>query len=261
MTTTLYRPPGERMEAHVDEAQWQVRVDLAAAYRLAWHFGWTDLIYNHITAKLPGSDNRFLINPLGLMYDEVTASSLVEVDVDGNIASNTPHRINRAGFVIHSAIHRARPDAFCVLHTHSRAGVAVSCLRDGLLPLTQGALQFDGRLGYHDYEGFNVRLDEQERLVASIGSHPALVLRNHGLLTVGDSVAKAVQRMYYLEQACQVMLDALGTGQPLAALTECVRAATTQRWYDGNSDASANDDIEWRALRRMMDRLHPGYAS
>lgn len=261
MTTTLFRPPGERMETNIDQAQWQARVDLAAAYRLAWHFGWTDLIYNHITVKLPGTDHRFLTNPLGLMYDEVTASSLVEIDVDGNIASKTPHRINRAGFVIHSAIHRARPDAVCVLHTHSRAGVAVSCLKNGLVLMTQGGLQFDGNLGYHDYEGFNVHLDEQERLVSSIGKHPALVLRNHGLLTVGTSVAKAAQRMYYLEQACQVMLDAMATGLPLVPLTESVRTSTTQRWYEGSSDASANDDIEWLALRRMMDRLHPGYAS
>lgn len=261
MTLSLYRPPGQRMEKSVDEAQWQVRVDLAAAYRVAWHFGWTDLIYNHITAKLPGADGRFLINPLGLMYDEVTASNLVEIDLDGNLASPTRHRINRAGFVIHSAIHRARPDAVCVLHTHSRAGVAVSCLKDGFKPMTQAGLQFAGRVGYHDYEGFNVRLDEQERLVESMANDHALILRNHGLLTVGHSVAKAVQRMYYLEQACQVMIDAQSTGLPLVELSESVRAATTQRWYEGSSDASANDDIEWKALRRMMDRLHPGYAS
>lgn len=261
MNESLYVPPGQRMETPVDEAEWQVRVDLAAAYRIAWHFGWTDLIYNHITAKIPGSKDRFLINPLGLMYDEVTASNLVEIDLDGNIRSTTRHRINRAGFVIHSAIHRARPDAICVVHTHSRAGVAVSCLKNGFKPMTQAGLQFDGRISYHDYEGFNVRLDEQERLVKSIGHHYALILRNHGLLTVGDSIAKGIQRMYYLEQACQVMIDAVSTRLPIFELPDQIRAATTERWYEGSSDASANDDIEWQALRRMMDRLHPGYSN
>lgn len=261
MNKSVYVPPGQRMETSVDEAEWQCRVDLAAAYRLASHFGWTDLIYNHITAKIPGKKDRFLINPLGLMYDEVTASNLIEIDFDGNIMSDTRHRINRAGFVIHSAIHRARPDAICVVHTHSRAGVAVSCLKEGFRPMTQAALQFDGRIGYHDYEGFNVRLDEQERLVKSVGLDHAMVLRNHGLLTVGGSISKAVQRMYYLEQACQTMIDALSTGAPIVDLSDDVRRATTERWYEGTSDASANDDIEWQALRRMMDRLHPGYAN
>ncbi|HSW19766.1 MAG TPA: class II aldolase/adducin family protein [Ramlibacter sp.] len=261
MNETLYESPSQDIDESFTDAQWQVRVDLAAAYRMAWHFGWTDLIYNHITAKVPGAKDRFLINPLGLMYDEVTASNLVEIDFEGNIRSNTRHRVNHAGFVIHSAIHRARPDASCVLHTHSRAGVAVSCLRDGFKPMTQGGLQFDGRIGYHDYEGFNVRLDEQQRLVKSIGRDHALILRNHGLLTVGNCVAKAVQRMHYLEQACQVMVDALSTGQPTVELADPVRAATSERWYEGSSDASANDDIEWLALRRMMDRLYPGYAT
>ena len=241
--------------------EWAMRVDLAACYRIVARFGMSDLVYNHITAKVPGREGRFLINPLGLMYDEVTASNLVEIDFDGNITSPTRHRINRAGFVIHSAIHRARPDAFCVLHTHSRAGVAVACLKDGFRPMTQGGLQFDARIGYHDYEGFNVQLDERERLVASIGRHHALILRNHGLLTVGDSVPKAVQRMYYLEQACQVMVDALGTGLPPVELSDQVRTATTQRWQAGSSDASANDDVEWAALLRLMDRVQPGYAS
>jgi len=241
--------------------EWSLRQNLACAYRLAHHFRWTDLIYNHITAKIPGKNDRFLINPLGLNYDEISASNLVEIDLNGNVYSNTPHRINRAGFVIHSAIHSARPDAHCIFHTHSRAGVAVSCLKNGLEPMTQAGLQFHNRISYHDYEGFNVVLDERERLVQSLKGNYSLVLRNHGLLTIGDSISGAFQRMYYLEQACQVMLDAIATGRELNMLSENVRDATAARWYDGSSDASANDDIEWAAMRRMMDRLQPDYRS
>lgn len=245
--------------AYASSAEWQTRLDLAAAYRLAHHFGWTDLIYNHITAKIPGTENEFLINPMGLMYDEVTASNLVKIDLDGNVLTQTPYRINRAGFVIHSAIHRARPDAKCVFHTHSRAGVAVACLKDGLLPLNQGGMQFHNRISYHAYEGFNVLADEQERLVASLGANNALILRNHGLVTVGATIGKAFQRIYFLEQSCQLMLDALSTGLPLEKLADTVAETTAARWDDGSSDASANDDIEWAAMVRMMDRLQPGY--
>lgn len=241
--------------------EWILREDLACAYRLAHHYGWTDMIYNHITAELPGKAGRFLINPLGLNYDEITASNLVEIDLDGNVFGNTRHRVNRAGFVIHSAIHGARSDALCVLHTHSRSGVAVSCLKRGLEPMTQAGLQFHGRVAYHDYEGFNVNLDERERLVQSLGSSHTLILRNHGLLTLGQSIPKAFQRMYYLEQACQVMLDALSTGREIVPLSPEICEATAARWYDGTSDASANDDIEWAAARRMMDRLQPDYKS
>lgn len=239
--------------------EWALRADLAAAYRLAHHYRWTDLIYNHITAKLPGKSDRFLINPLGLNYDEITASNLVEIDLEGNVYSNTRHRVNRAGFVIHSAIHSARPNAKCIFHTHSRAGVAVSCFKEGLQSMSQAGLQFHNRISYHDYEGFNVVLDERERLVKSIGANYTLILRNHGLLTIGDSIAKAFQRMYYLEQACQVMLDVMATGREQSDLPESVKERTAARWYDGSSDATANDDIEWAAARRMMDRLQPGY--
>ncbi|MGU7771715.1 class II aldolase/adducin family protein [Burkholderia sp. MR1-5-21] len=247
--------------AFADSAEWETRVNLAAAYRLAHHFGWTDLIYNHITAKVPGSDGHFLINPMGLNYDEVTASNLVKIDLDGNILSDTPYRINRAGFVIHSAIHRARSDAGCVFHTHSRAGVAVASLKDGLLALNQAGMQFYNRVSYHTYEGFNVLLDEQQRLVESLGKNYTLILRNHGLITVGHSIAKAFQRMYYLEQACQLMIDTLATGRTPNEPSPEVAEVTAARWYDGSSDATANDDIEWAAACRMMDRYQPGYRS
>lgn len=239
--------------------EWETRENLACAYRLAQHYGWTDLIYNHITAKLPGREGRFLINPLGLNYNEITASNLVEIDFDGNVYSDSRHRINRAGFVIHSAIHRARADAACVFHTHSRAGVGVSCLQSGLRPMTQAGLQFYQRISYHDYEGFNVVLDERDRLVQSLGSNHTLILRNHGLLTIGDSIPKAFQRMYYLDQACQIMLDVVATGLEVSPLPVETCETTAARWYDGTSDASANDDIEWAAARRMMDHLQPDY--
>ncbi len=261
MTTTNISAAGSVSQRTDNADEWALREDLACAYRLAHHYRWTDLIYNHITAKIPGKEGRFLINPLGLAYEEITASNLIEIDLDGNIHGNTRHRINRAGFVIHSAIHGARPDAKCIFHTHSRAGVAVSCLKNGLEAMTQAGLQFHNRVSYHVYEGFNVLLDERERLVQSMGSNYTLILRNHGLLTVGDSIPKAFQRMYYLEQACQTMLDVLATGRELARLSEEVCEVTAARWYDGSSDASANDDIEWAAARRMMDREQPGYAS
>jgi ribulose-5-phosphate 4-epimerase/fuculose-1-phosphate aldolase len=252
--------PGVENE-YAQSDEWKTRVDLAAAYRLAHHFGWTDLIYNHITAKIPGRDGEFLINPMGLNYDEVTASNLVRIDIDGNILSETPYRINRAGYVIHSAIHAARKDAMCVFHTHSRAGVAVASLKEGLVPLNQAGMQFYGRVSYHDYEGFNVLADEQERLAMSLGDNYSFILRNHGLITVGNSVSKAFQRMYYLEQSCQLMIDAMSTGRELNELDPEIAERTAVRWFDNSSDATANDDIEWAAALRMMDRHQPGYRS
>ncbi|WP_244481567.1 class II aldolase/adducin family protein [Rhizobium sp. Root1203] len=245
--------------ARMSNEEWEARVNLAACYRLVHHFGLTDLIYNHITLNVPGEPGVFLTNPFGLAYDEVTASSLVKIDVDGNIMSDTPYRINRAGFIIHSAIHIAREDAKCVLHTHSRYSVALACMEGGLVPMTQGGLQFYNRLSYHDYEGFNVNADERARLVESLGSNNAMVLRNHGVLTVGETVGKAFQRMYFLEQAAMVQLDVLKSGKSPYLPSVEVCEATAKRWADGTSDASANDDIEWAALVRQMDRCHPGF--
>jgi ribulose-5-phosphate 4-epimerase/fuculose-1-phosphate aldolase len=240
-------------------AEWHARVDLAACYRLVHHFGWTDLIYNHITLNVPEQPGVFLTNPFGLSYEEVTASSLVKIDLDGNVLSETPYRVNRAGFIIHSAIHAAREDAQCILHTHSLAGSAIACLQEGLVPLTQGGLQFHGRISYHDYEGFNVRPDERQRLVRSLGKNSALVLRNHGLLVCGPTVGKAFQRMYFLEQACNVQLEVMKTGRPINFPASEIANLTAEHWAQGTSDASANDDIEWNAMVRMMDRLQPGF--
>jgi ribulose-5-phosphate 4-epimerase/fuculose-1-phosphate aldolase len=249
-----------RMGANrISETEWQARVELAAAYRLVHHYGWTELIYNHISYELPGEKGVFLTNPFGLAYHEVTASNLVKIDIEGNMLSDTVHRINRAGFVIHSAIHKARPDARCVLHTHSRASLAISCLEEGLMPMTQSGLQFYNRVSYHDYEGFSVHLDEQERLARDLAKNNAFILRNHGVLTVGETIGKAFQRMYYLEQACEVQLDVLRTGRPPRLPPPDVCEVTARRWEESASDATANDDIEWAALLRLVDRFYPDY--
>src|SRR5271154_2559614 len=171
----------------VTAAEWQARVDLAACYRLAHHFGMTDLIYTHISARVPGPEEHFLINPYGLLFNEITASSLIKIDLDGAVVlkPDLDYPVNQAGFVIHSAVHAARPDVGCVMHTHTRAGMALSALECGLLPLTQTAMRFHGRIGYHEYEGPAVELDERQRLVANLGVHSAMILRNHGLLSAG----------------------------------------------------------------------------
>lgn len=250
----------KRMSAsRISETEWLARVDLAAAYRLVHHYGWAELIYNHISYELPDQKGVFLTNPFGLAYHEVTASNLVKIDIEGTVLSDTVHRINRAGFVIHSAIHRARPDARCVLHTHSRASLAISCLKEGLTPMTQGGLQFYNRVSYHDYEGFSVNLDEQARLARDLGKNNIFILRNHGVLTVGETIGKAFQRMYYLEQACELQLDVLQTGRPPQPLPPDVCEETARRWEESASDATANDDIEWAALLRLVDRLYPEY--
>ena len=258
MTNLTKLAAGGRLESMAPQ-EWEARVNLAACYRLVDHFCWTDLIYNHITLSVPGEPGVFLTNPFGLNYCEVTASSLVKVDIDGNVLSSTPFRINRAGFIIHSAIHAAREDAKCVLHTHSRASVAISCLEEGLLPMTQGGLQFHDRLSYHAYEGFNVEEDERARLVESLGTNHVLILRNHGVLTCGETVGKAFQRMYFFEQAAQLQLDVMATGRTLHLPSAEVCAKTAQRWHDGTADGSANDDIEWAAMVRLMDALSPGF--
>src|SRR6186997_1427371 len=194
----------------VTAEEWQVRVDLAAAYRLVADFGWDDLVFTHISARVPGPEHHFLINPFGMMYEEITASSLIKVDLDGKIISNSnaDYGINLAGYVIHSAIHAARHDVQCVLHTHTNAGMAVSTLKCGLLPLTQTAMRW-GRVAYHDFEGVVVDKDEQKRLVANLGDSEVMILRNHGLLACGITIAQAFNSIYRLERACQTQLLAM----------------------------------------------------
>ncbi|MGW0971549.1 class II aldolase/adducin family protein [Streptomyces sp. NPDC002516] len=267
MTDLLTSPvspagPGTPDAAAAEELR--LRRELAAVYRLVAHFRMTDLIFTHISQRLPGPDNHFLINPYGLLFEEITASSLVRIDLDGNPVEPGPHPVNPAGFVIHSAIHRARPDAHCVLHTHTRAGCAVAAQKGGLLPVNQMSMEFHNRVGYHDYEGVALNLDEQERLVADLGGHPALILRNHGLLTVGDSAKQAFLRMYYLEKACEIQVTAQAGGTPLILPSDQVAEYTAQQLTgEGGASSDFEDhdayDLAWAALLRLVERIAPDH--
>ena len=246
-------------------AEWNLRQELAACYRLIAHFRMSDLIFTHVSARVPGSEHHFLINPYGLLFDEITASQLVKIDLHGNAVGPAPHLVNPAGFVIHSAIHGAREDARCVLHTHTRAGCAVAALECGLLPLNQISMEFYGRVGYHAYEGIALNMDEQQRLVADLGEHPVMILRNHGLLTVGSTVAEAFLRMYYLEKACEIQLAAQQAGQVILPTHQvCVH---TERQFNAperplkSGELSDPDGMHlaWAALLRLLDRVAPGY--
>ncbi|MCW2917576.1 MAG: class aldolase/adducin family protein [Actinomycetia bacterium] len=241
----------------------RLRRELAAVYRLVAHFRMTDLIFNHISLRLPGPEHHFLINPYGLFYEEITASSLVKIDLEGNLIGDSPYRVNPAGFVIHSAIHAARPDAQCVLHTHTKAGCAVAAQEGGLLPLSQIALEFYNRVGYHDYEGVALNLAEQQRLVKDLGDHPVLILRNHGLLTVGGTAAQAFLRMYYLEKACEIQTTAQAGGPLVAPPPDVCEYTARQLTGEAETDFADDDayDLAWAALLRLLDRIAPDYAT
>jgi ribulose-5-phosphate 4-epimerase/fuculose-1-phosphate aldolase len=234
------------------------RVQLAACYRLVSHFGMSDLIYNHITARIPGTDDHLLINPYGMMYDEITASSLVKIDLAGNILapSSTGYGINAAGYVIHSAVHGARPDVGCVIHTHTRAGMAVSALKCGLLPLTQTAMRF-AKIPYHDYESVAIDLSERERLVADLGASEAMILRNHGLLAAGPTIAQAFNTLYWLEMACKAQVDALSANRELCLPAPDVIEKTWHLYQP--TTRRPFGELEWPAMLRLMDRKDPGY--
>ena len=241
------------LRERVSEEEWNMRCDLAAAYRLAAQYRWTDLIYTHFSARVPGTE-YLLINPYGMMFDEVTASSLVKIDEDGNVIDDTTGLgINRAGFVIHGAVHQARPEVACVVHTHTRAGVAVSAQKEGLLPISQHALRIHGMLTYHDYEGVALDMDERVRIAADLGkTSKAMIMRNHGLLSLGATVGEAFHFMYYLDTACRIQIDAQAGGRDqLRVLSE----QTAQKGYlqMGGPDGSKLDK-EWPTLLRMLDR-------
>ncbi|WP_426956759.1 class II aldolase/adducin family protein [Muricoccus radiodurans] len=224
MNVSLY--PDSRVPAGMDPAEWQVRCDLAALYRLVAHHRMTDLIYTHISARLPGPEHHFLINRYGVLFHEMRASDLVKIDLDGNVLEEGPQskRVNAAGFTIHSAIHMAREDLTCVVHTHTAAGIAVSAQKHGLLPISQHALKFYGCLSYHGYEGIALDLDERERLIADLGpTNKAMILQNHGLLVGGRTIAEAWNQIYYLERACQAQVAALAGGAELVFPPEEVR--------------------------------------
>jgi len=248
-------PPG------MAEAEWKVRLDLAAAYRLVALFGWTYLIGNHLSARVPGTDDEFLLNPYGMMFEEITASSLVKVDQHGNLLSDTDYIVNPAGFVIHGCIHAARPDVDCVIHLHTRDGGAVATQDEGLLPITQNALLIYDQVTYHDYEGVALDMDERERLLADLGDKRIMILRNHGTLTAGRSVAEAFVTMYRLEKACEMQIAAQAGGARLRALPPEVVQGTieTGRRIYSKGGLSPEGEREWKALLRKLDRDDPGY--
>jgi len=244
------------LKGKVSDAEWQARVDLAAAYRLIAHFGWDDLVFTHISARVPGTEH-FLINPYGMLFDEITASSLVKVDQDCVKQAESPFPVNPAGFVIHSAIHAGRPDVQCVLHTHTTAGVGVSAQAEGLLPISQTATIVLTNLGYHSYEGIAVRDEEKPRLQADLGENNFLMLRNHGLLTVGASVADTFLYMFAFQRACEAQIAAQAGGGELVQVHPAIQAgvkANVELVLKGMGGALA-----WPGLLRRLERLDPSY--
>ena len=253
--------PGHASLASVRErvspAEWQLRCDLAAAYRLVKLFGWDDLVFTHISARVPGSDHHFLINPYGFMFEEITASSLVKIDIEGKPVGETPYFINPAGFTIHSAVHAAREDAGCVLHVHAVNGIAVSAQAGGLLPISQQSLFVLASLGYHGYEGVALNPEEKPRLVADLGHNNYLMLRNHGLLTVGNTIADAFLFMYLFETACMIQVRAQAGGGPLTSIAQPLvdgikaQAAAVTKGLGGA--------LAWPGLLRRLERVNPGW--
>jgi ribulose-5-phosphate 4-epimerase/fuculose-1-phosphate aldolase len=253
----MSQQPALSMKDQVSPAEWQLRVDLAAAYRLVALYGWSDLIFTHISARIPGPEHQFLINPYGLMFDEITASSLIRVDQQCNKLHDSPHPVNPAGFVIHSAIHEVREDAGCVLHTHTRAGVAVAAQRGGVLPISQQSSFVLASLAYHDYQGVAFRPEEKPSLQADLGDRDYLCLRNHGLLTVGRTIADAFLAMYVFESACQIQVAAQAGGAELIEVNPAILAGTAQAMKV--QTGGMGGAFAWPALLRKLDRVDPSY--
>jgi ribulose-5-phosphate 4-epimerase/fuculose-1-phosphate aldolase len=241
----------------VSTQEWQARVDLAAAYRLVALYGWDDLVFTHISARVPGAEHHFLINPYGMMFEEITASSLIKVDLQGNVVSNTPYQVNPAGFTIHSAVHAAREDALCVMHLHTDNGIAVSAQRNGLLPISQQAIFVLASLGYHNYEGLALNEDEKPRLVADLGNKTYLILRNHGLLTVGETVADAFLSMFLMERACRIQILAQSGGNELIPIAAEVLAGIAKQ--QAIVTKGGGGKLVWPGLLRKLDRMGGGY--
>jgi ribulose-5-phosphate 4-epimerase/fuculose-1-phosphate aldolase len=254
---TLVETSRLRLRCKVSDAEWQLRVDLAACYRLVALFGWDDLIFTHISARVPGPEHHFLINPYGMLFDEITASSLVKIDLEGCKVSDSPYDINPAGFTIHSAIHAAREDAKCVLHVHSVNGVAVSAQKNGVLPISQQSIFVLASLGYHDYEGIALHQDEKPRLVRDLGDRNFLMLRNHGLLTVGENVADTFLFMYVFEAACMIQVRAQAGGSELIPVDPRIVAGVKAAVREVTR--SLGGGIAWPGLLRRLDRVNPGY--
>ncbi|HZO92632.1 MAG TPA: class II aldolase/adducin family protein [Candidatus Baltobacteraceae bacterium] len=252
MTATAARPD---LRSRIGDAEWATRVELAAAYRLVALYGWDDLIYTHISARVPGTED-FLINPYGMLFEEIRASDLVKVDLEGNVLEETPYPVNPAGFTIHSAVHSAREDVGSVLHLHTVNGVAVSCHEAGLLPLNQTAMLVREEVAYHEYEGVAFNLDERPRLIADLGTKSMMLLRNHGTLTTGRTVGEAFHSMYYLERACAMQVAALAGGTPLHHPSEAVQRLVTRQAQAGMDSVAR---LAWQGLIRKLDREQPDY--
>jgi len=250
--------PASSIRGLVSESEWKVRLELAACYRLMHMYGMTDLVYNHISARVPGHATHFLVNLYGLRYDEICASNLVKVDLEGNevLKIESPYSVNPAGFIIHSAIHEARHDVMCVIHTHTRAGMAVAALRAGLLPLSIHALRFTNNVAYHAFEGLAIDPTERARLQRDIGEKQVLILRNHGLLITGDSIAETFNATYFLEQACKVQMDAMAAGSDLIHPPPEVLEHTSVQYRPERRRFGV---LEWPALLRLVERDQPDY--
>lgn len=275
----MNQPTPRSIRARVSAEEWELRVNLAACYRLVARYGMTDLIYNHITARVPGPEHHILINAYGMLYEEVTASSLIKVDLAGNIIDkgDHPYSVNAAGYIIHSAVHEARDDAHCVVHTHTPAGIAVSAMEEGLLPLSQTAMRFHGHVAYHDYEGPAFNRGEKGRLVRHLGDKSAMILRNHGLLVCAPSIPQAFNLIYWLEQACRIQVQILSTQRPLHKAAKKVVALTAEALSgmeitldneaatnpnlkrDAQKAGSGYGMLEWPALLRALDRQDTSY--
>lgn len=246
---------------NTSDVEWQARCELAALYRMVAHFRMTDLIDTHITLRIPGPEHHFLINQYGVIFDRMRASDLVRIDQHGNVVdqANGERRVNAAGFVIHSAIHMARPDMHCVIHTHTAAGIAVSAQEHGLLPISQHALKFYGKLAYHQYEGIALSLDERERLIADLGTHKAMILRNHGLLAGGASVAEAFHEIHFLERACQAQVQALAGGSKLIYPSEEVCRHTAAQFQ--RDESAQIISLSWNAALTLIEHQRESYCS
>ncbi len=245
------------LKGRVADDEWTARVELAALYRLVALHGWDDAIFTHISMRVPGPEHHFLINPYGLFFDEITASSLVKVNLEGEIVQETPYFINPAGFTIHSAIHAAKDDALCVMHLHTDAGVGVSSQKEGLLPISQNALLLAKSLAYHDYEGVALNLDERERLVADLGDKPIMLLRNHGTLSAGPSAAAVWMQMFFLERACAQQVAALSGGRDNVLIAP--EAAQQEAEKQAGSGVGGIGKLAWAGFLRKLDRRLPGY--
>ncbi|MCY4239545.1 MAG: class II aldolase/adducin family protein [Rhodospirillaceae bacterium] len=252
------RPIGS-IRDQVSEEEWSIRVDLAAAYRLVAHYGWDDLIFTHISARAPGPEHHFLINPYGMMFEEITASSLIKIDRAGELVVPSDHVVNQAGFTIHSAVHEARDDARCVMHLHTMDGTAVSTDDRGLLPLNQTSLLIRNQIAWHEYEGVAVDLDERPRLQNDLGDRNYMLLWNHGTLTCGKTVAEAFQRMYFLERACSMQVRTLSSGAEIHPVQDKIIEKTRHQGSNGDAFATIANTMAWPALLRMLDRRDPSF--